>query len=125
MRCSARGKLRSSRSAAFAVTAIAQWWQTKGQAHFPEGKELLILAYGGGGNDCCNRLWKQQLQQRLVARIVITLGFLLSAIALAAAATTQVDTGYGFAATWIAVLGLGAGLALPTASAMSSMVVLS
>ncbi len=55
----------SGDTAAFAVTAIAQWWQTEGQARFPGGEELLILADGGGSNDCRNRLWKQQLQEQL------------------------------------------------------------
>lgn len=55
----------SGDTAAFAVTAIAQWWQTEGQARFPGAQELLILADGGGSNDCRNRLWKQQLQEQL------------------------------------------------------------
>jgi EmrB/QacA subfamily drug resistance transporter len=58
-----------------------------------------------------------KLAKRFGARIVISAGFLISAVALAAAATTQVDTGYGFAAAWITVLGAGVGLALPAAMA--------
>jgi hypothetical protein len=34
----------------FAVDAIAWWWQTLGQAHYPGAPELLILADGGGSN---------------------------------------------------------------------------
>ncbi len=55
----------SGDTAAFAVTALALWWQTEGQARFPGAAELLILADGGGSNDCRNRLWKQQLQEQL------------------------------------------------------------
>jgi hypothetical protein len=55
----------SGDTAAFAVTAIAQWWQTEGQTRFPGGEELLVLADGGGSNDCRNRLWKHQLQEQL------------------------------------------------------------
>jgi hypothetical protein len=43
------------------------WGQTEGQARFPDAKELLILADGGGSNDCRHRLWKQQLQEHLCA----------------------------------------------------------
>jgi hypothetical protein len=55
----------SGDTAAFAVTAIASWWQTEGRARFPGADELLILADGGGSNDCRSRLWKQQLQEQL------------------------------------------------------------
>jgi EmrB/QacA subfamily drug resistance transporter len=55
------------------------------------------------------------LAKRFGSRAVICVGFLLAALALGLAATTRVDTGYGFAATWIAILGLGIGLALPAA----------
>jgi MFS transporter, DHA2 family, multidrug resistance protein len=55
------------------------------------------------------------LARRLGTGVVIGAGFLLSAAALGVAATTAVSTGYGFAAAWIAVLGLGVGLALPAA----------
>jgi DHA2 family multidrug resistance protein-like MFS transporter len=46
---------------------------------------------------------------------VIAAGFVLAAVGLVAGATTGIDTGYGFAAGWIALLGFGAGMALPTA----------
>jgi len=62
----------SGDTAAFAVTAIAQWWQTDGQARFPDDRELLILADGGGSNDCRNRLWKQQLQEQLCDGLGLT-----------------------------------------------------
>ncbi len=49
----------------FAVDAIAWWWQTFGQAHYPGAPELLILADGGGSNGYRPRLWKYELQHRL------------------------------------------------------------
>jgi hypothetical protein len=55
----------SGDTAAFAVTAITTWWQTEGQPRFPGATELLILADGGGSNDCRSHLWKQQLQAQL------------------------------------------------------------
>jgi Rhodopirellula transposase DDE domain len=55
----------SGDTAQFAVDAIAQWWQPHGQAAFPQAEELLILAAGGGSNDCRSRLWKQQIQEHL------------------------------------------------------------
>src|SRR5438105_13896697 len=42
----------SGDTAQFAVDAIARWWQTQGQDAFPQAEELLILADGGGSNDC-------------------------------------------------------------------------
>lgn len=50
----------------FAVDAIVWWWENFGQQHFPHGSELLILADGGGSNGYRSRLWKQQLQLKLV-----------------------------------------------------------
>jgi EmrB/QacA subfamily drug resistance transporter len=44
---------------------------------------------------------------------LIGAGFVLLTVALALGAQTTVDTGYGWTATWIAVLGAGMGLALP------------
>jgi Rhodopirellula transposase DDE domain len=55
----------SGDTAQFAVDAIARWWQTQGQDAFPQAEELLILADGGGSNDCRSRLWKQQIQEHL------------------------------------------------------------
>jgi len=55
------------------------------------------------------------LAKRSGTGIVIAAGFALAAAGLAAGATTGTGTGYGFAAGWIALLGLGGGLALPTA----------
>jgi hypothetical protein len=52
----------------FAVDVIAAWWETHGQATYPEAKQLLILADSGGSNGCHPRAWKLYLQQRLSDR---------------------------------------------------------
>jgi hypothetical protein len=62
----------SGDTAQFAVDAIARWWQTEGQTLFPGTAELLILADGGGSNDCRHRLWKQQLQEHLCDGLGLT-----------------------------------------------------
>jgi hypothetical protein len=49
----------------FAVDAIAWWWRTFGQAHYPDAPELLILADGGGSNGYRPRLWKYELHHQL------------------------------------------------------------
>jgi Rhodopirellula transposase DDE domain len=59
-------------TAQFAVDAMARWWQTQGQAAFPQATELLILADGGGSNDCRSRLWKRQLQEHLADGLGLT-----------------------------------------------------
>lgn len=52
----------------FAVDAIAAWWETHGQATYPQAKQLLILADSGGSNGCHPRAWKLYVQQRLSDR---------------------------------------------------------
>jgi hypothetical protein len=54
------------------VDALAQWWQTTGQAAFPQADHVLILADGGGSNGCRSRLWKRQLQERLCDDLGLT-----------------------------------------------------
>lgn len=66
-----RGVVRVGTSAdtpAFAVEAIAAWWQTEGQKSYPAAKQLLILADAGGSNGCHPRAWKQQVQEQLSDR---------------------------------------------------------
>lgn len=48
---------------AFAVESIAQWWRSMGKRSYPNARELLITADGGGSNASRSRLWKLELQQ--------------------------------------------------------------
>lgn len=50
-------------TAQFAVHSIRQWWYQMGRTAYPETKELLITADGGGSNGSRNRLWKKELQR--------------------------------------------------------------
>ena len=50
-------------TAEFAVASIHQWWQTLGQAAYPDATGLLITADGGGSNGSRLRLWKWELQR--------------------------------------------------------------
>ncbi|HEX6527078.1 MAG TPA: MFS transporter [Streptosporangiaceae bacterium] len=49
------------------------------------------------------------------AKLLVAVGFLIMAIALGLGATTSVSSGTGFAATWVALAGLGLGIAMPQA----------
>ena len=49
-------------TAAFAVESIRRWWLNMGMACYPNARELLITADGGGGNGYRVRLWKVALQ---------------------------------------------------------------
>ena len=46
---------------AFAVESIRRWWTKIGALAYPQAKELLITADGGGSNGARLRLWKTQL----------------------------------------------------------------
>jgi Rhodopirellula transposase DDE domain len=50
-------------TAFFAAGAIRRWWQDMGNGRFPRGRELLIMADGGGSNSYRSRLWKVALQE--------------------------------------------------------------
>ena len=50
-------------TAAFAVASIRGWWQTMGREAYPDAKELLITADGGGSNGSRCRLWKIELHK--------------------------------------------------------------
>ena len=47
----------------FAVESIKQWWNNIGKKNYPNTKELLICADGGGSNASRSRLWKFYLQK--------------------------------------------------------------
>lgn len=49
-------------TAEFAVESIRRWWHDVGTSLYPEKRELLITADGGGSNGAKNRLWKKKLQ---------------------------------------------------------------
>ena len=50
-------------TAEFAVETARRWWKQMGIRAYPEAKELLIMADGGGSNSSRSRLWKVALQQ--------------------------------------------------------------
>ena len=50
-------------TARFAVETLRRWWQKMGQASYPQARELLITADGGGSNSSRSRLWKVALQE--------------------------------------------------------------
>lgn len=50
-------------TASFAVSTIRRWWLVMGQPLYPDAKELIITADGGGSNGSRVRLWKLELQQ--------------------------------------------------------------
>ncbi|MBK1700485.1 ISAzo13 family transposase [Thiococcus pfennigii] len=49
-------------TAAFAVETIRRWWLHMGQERYPQARDLLITADGGGSNGYRLRLWKVALQ---------------------------------------------------------------
>jgi hypothetical protein len=49
-------------TARFATEAIRRWWQKMGHKRFPNARDLLITADGGGSNGSRCRLWKVALQ---------------------------------------------------------------
>ena len=50
-------------TSSFAVESIRRWWHKMGQQTYPEAKQLLITADGGGSNGYRIRLWKIELQR--------------------------------------------------------------
>jgi hypothetical protein len=53
---------------AFAASAIAHWWKTKGRRTYSGRRRLLVLADAGGSNDCRKWAWKYHLQEALADR---------------------------------------------------------
>jgi hypothetical protein len=47
----------------FAVESIYCWWRQMGRRTYPQARELLITADGGGSNGSRTRLWKVALQR--------------------------------------------------------------
>ena len=50
-------------TAEFAVETLRRWWEKMGCQRYPEAKELLVTADGGGSNGVRVRLWKVALQR--------------------------------------------------------------
>jgi hypothetical protein len=50
-------------TAEFAVESIRRWWYYLGLKQYPQARELLICADGGGSNGSRNRAWKFYLQR--------------------------------------------------------------
>ncbi len=47
----------------FAAQAVHQWWRYMGRRIYPQARELLVAADGGGGiNGLQSRLWKREVQ---------------------------------------------------------------
>lgn len=57
-------------TASFAVETIRRWWKAMGKEKYPQARELMITADGGGSNGSRLRLWKLELQ-----RLANELGF--------------------------------------------------
>ena len=50
-------------TATFAVESLRRWWRGEGAATYPQARELLICADGGGSNGSRLRLWKWELNR--------------------------------------------------------------
>lgn len=50
-------------TASFAVATVRRWWFAMGKAIYPDARELMITADGGGSNGSRVRLWKLELQR--------------------------------------------------------------
>jgi hypothetical protein len=58
---------------AFAVRAIARWWQHEGGARYAHARRLLLLGDTGGSNGYRCRAWKTELQAQLADAFGLTL----------------------------------------------------
>lgn len=50
-------------TARFATATLRRWWEVMGHPMYPNARELLIIADGGGSNSSRSRLWKVALQE--------------------------------------------------------------
>lgn len=53
----------SADTARFAADSIEHWWLRDGRAAYPQAKDMLVLADGGGSNSYRSRLFKVSLQR--------------------------------------------------------------
>lgn len=61
-------------TARFAANSIRQWWVQMGQERFPNARELLVTADGGGSNSSRSRFWKiclQDLSDELELKLIV------------------------------------------------------
>ena len=49
-------------TAEFAVESLRRWWWAMGRPAYPEARQLLVAADGGGSSSSRSRLWKLELQ---------------------------------------------------------------
>jgi len=63
----------SSDTSEFAVDSIEKWWKNEGAKRYPQAREILILADGGGSNGSNRRAWKHYLQKSLCNRHNLTI----------------------------------------------------
>jgi hypothetical protein len=49
-------------TAQFATATVSRWWSEMGRRVYPQARELLVTADGGGSNSSHSRLWKVALQ---------------------------------------------------------------
>src|SRR6266516_1607363 len=97
--------------AAGALLLVAFVLAQRGIALRPEGQRLLPII---GGLLVGSKV-AERLARRAGAKITVAIGFVLLAAGLATGAASGVHSGYGFAATWVSIIGLGIGFTLPTA----------
>jgi|SRR5208283_1037388 len=50
-------------TSAFVVQTIRRWWYEIGRIRYPDAKNLVITADGGGSNGARVRLWKRELHR--------------------------------------------------------------
>ena len=50
-------------TSAFAVESIRRWWYSMGRGLYPDAKQLMVTADGGGSNGYRIKLWKLELQK--------------------------------------------------------------
>jgi Rhodopirellula transposase DDE domain len=53
----------SADTAQFAADCLEHWWRQEGRRAYPQARQLLVLADGGGSNGHRSRLFKSSLQQ--------------------------------------------------------------
>jgi hypothetical protein len=61
-------------TAKFATNSIRQWWMQMGQQRFPNARQLLVTADGGGSNSSRSRFWKiclQELADELEMKLIL------------------------------------------------------